>query len=118
MLHRRLALLIGLVAASGALFFACAQSQTAQAQAKPQQSQPLVDKFVLRDTIQPVTQAELVRAISAANSDGAQVLLVELDTPGGLLDSTRTMAGAILDSRVPVVVYVAPAGARAPSASA
>jgi membrane-bound serine protease (ClpP class) len=75
-----------------------------------------VDEFVLRDTIQPVTSAELIRAISRANSDGAQALLVEMDTPGGLLDSTRTMAGAILDSRVPVIVYVAPAGARAGSA--
>ena len=41
---------------------------------------------------------------------------MELDTPGGLLDSMRTMAGAILSSRVPVIVYVAPAGARAGSA--
>jgi membrane-bound serine protease (ClpP class) len=52
----------------------------------------------------------------SANADGAQALLIELDTPGGLLDSTRTMAGAILGSRVPVIVYVAPAGARAGSA--
>jgi membrane-bound serine protease (ClpP class) len=78
--------------------------------------QPLVDKFVLKDTIQPVSQSELIRAITNANSDGAQALLVEMDTPGGLLESTRTMAGAILDSRVPIIVYVAPAGARAGSA--
>jgi membrane-bound serine protease (ClpP class) len=78
--------------------------------------QPLVDKFVLKDTIQPVSQSELIQAITKANSDGAQALLVEMDTPGGLLDSTRTMAGAILDSRVPIIVYVAPAGARAGSA--
>ena len=78
--------------------------------------QPLVDKFVLADTIQPVTQGELDRAIARANSDGAQALLIELDTPGGLLDTTRTMAGAILSSKVPVIVYVAPAGARAGSA--
>jgi membrane-bound serine protease (ClpP class) len=78
--------------------------------------QPLVDKFVLDDTIQPVTQGELIRAIARANADGAQALLIELDTPGGLLDSTRTMAGAILSSKVPVIVYVAPAGARAGSA--
>ena len=98
-------LVAGFVAASGAGFSAFAQPQ-----------KPLVDEFVLRDTIQPVTSAELIRAISRANSDGAQALLVEMDTPGGLLDSTRTMAGAILDSRVPVIVYVAPAGARAGSA--
>ena len=78
--------------------------------------QPVVDKLVLSDTIQPVTAGQLDRALAQANSDGAQALLVELDTPGGLLDSMRSMAGAIMGSRVPVIVYVAPAGARAGSA--
>jgi membrane-bound serine protease (ClpP class) len=78
--------------------------------------QPLVDKLVLSDTIQPVTAAQLQRTVARANADGAQALLVELDTPGGLLDSTRSMVGAILGSRVPVIVYVSPAGARAGSA--
>jgi membrane-bound serine protease (ClpP class) len=78
--------------------------------------QPFVDKFILSDTIQPITQGELDRAIQRANSDGAQALLVELDTPGGLLDSTHLMVRAILNSRVPVIVYVGPAGARAGSA--
>jgi membrane-bound serine protease (ClpP class) len=77
---------------------------------------PLVDKLILSDTIQPVSAGELSRALARANADGAQALLVELDTPGGLLDSTRAMAGAVLASRVPVIVYVAPAGARAGSA--
>jgi membrane-bound serine protease (ClpP class) len=78
--------------------------------------QPLVEKLVLYDTIQPVTASELDRAIARATADGAQALLIDLDTPGGLLDSTRAMAGAILSSRVPVIVYVSPAGARAGSA--
>ena len=39
-----------------------------------------------------------------------------MNTPGGLVDSMRTMAGAILSSRVPVIIYVSPAGARAGSA--
>ncbi len=78
--------------------------------------QPVVEKLVLDDTIQPVSAGMLERAIAQANSNGAAALLVELDTPGGLLDSTRAMAGAILGSRVPVIVYVAPAGARAGSA--
>jgi membrane-bound serine protease (ClpP class) len=105
---RGFAMLVSLVAAVG--FAVCGLATPAPAQ------QPLVDKLVLADTIQPVTAAELDRAIAHANRDGAQALLVELDTPGGLLDSTRTMAGAILSSRVPVIVYVAPAGARAGSA--
>ena len=78
--------------------------------------QPLVDKLVLSDTIQSVSAGELDRALAKANSDGAQALLIELNTPGGLLDSMRSMIGAILASKVPVIVYVGPAGARAGSA--
>jgi membrane-bound serine protease (ClpP class) len=83
---------------------------------QPLAQQPFVDKLVLDDTIQPVSAGELSRALARANSDGASALLVELDTPGGLLDSTRSMVGAMLASRVPVIVYVAPSGARAGSA--
>ena len=77
---------------------------------------PFVDKLVLSDTIQPVTADELNRALASANSDGSRALLIEMDTPGGLLDSMREMVGAILGSRVPVIVYVSPSGARAGSA--
>ncbi len=78
--------------------------------------QPVVEKLVLNDTIQPVSAGELARSIAVANANGAAAVLVQLDTPGGLLDSTRAMAGAILGSHVPVIVYIAPAGARAGSA--
>ena len=78
--------------------------------------QPLVDKVVLKETIQPVSAGLLERALAHANSDGAAALLVEMDTPGGLVESMRAMAGAILASRVPVIIYVAPSGARAGSA--
>jgi membrane-bound serine protease (ClpP class) len=101
-------ILAGLVVAAGLVAFGPAAPAAAQ--------QPLVEKLVLSDTIQLVTQGQLDRAIARASDDGAQALLVDLDTPGGLLDSTRTMVGAILSSRVPVIVYVAPAGARAGSA--
>jgi membrane-bound serine protease (ClpP class) len=77
---------------------------------------PVVDKLVLDDTIQPVSADEVTRALDRANSDGASALLIQINTPGGLLDSMRDMVGAILRSRVPVIVYVAPSGARAGSA--
>lgn len=92
------------------IFFAAACGGSALAQ------QPVVEKFVLDDTIQPVSGGQLDRAISRANADNAAALLIEMNTPGGLADSMRTMVGAILASRVPVIIYVAPAGARAASA--
>ncbi|HZB88172.1 MAG TPA: nodulation protein NfeD [Terracidiphilus sp.] len=78
--------------------------------------QPLVEKLVLKDTIQPVSASILERALARAHAEGAAALLVEMDTPGGLVDSMRAMAGGILSSRVPVIVYVGPSGARAGSA--
>ncbi|HUA91250.1 MAG TPA: nodulation protein NfeD [Terracidiphilus sp.] len=104
--------------AAGVLAVAAACAPAAAAPTPPTQplAQPLVDKFVLDDTIQPVTADELSRAIARAGSDGAQALLIEMDTPGGLVDSMRAMAGAILSSHVPVIVYVEPSGARAGSA--
>ena len=78
--------------------------------------QPVVVRVFLKDTIQPVSAGMLERALEHANQESAAALLVEMDTPGGLVDSMRGMAGAILSSRVPVIVYVAPTGARAGSA--
>lgn len=78
--------------------------------------QPLVEKIVLKDTIQPVSAGMLERALKRANDSGAAGLLIEMDTPGGLVDSMRGMAGAILQSRIPVIVFVGPSGARAGSA--
>jgi membrane-bound serine protease (ClpP class) len=78
--------------------------------------QPVVDKFVFDETVQSVSAGEMKRAIERADSDGAQALLVQMDTPGGLVDSMREIVQAILTSKVPVIVYVSPSGARAGSA--
>ncbi len=83
---------------------------------QPVATQAFVDKLVLSETIQPVSADQLKRALARANSDGSRALLIEMDTPGGLLESMRAMVGAILGSRVPVIVYVSPSGARAGSA--
>lgn len=87
-----------------------------QSSGQPSTRRPLVDKLVLKDTIQPVSADELTRAIARANADGASALLIQMDTPGGLVDSMRAMVSAILGSHVPVIVYVSPSGARAGSA--
>jgi membrane-bound serine protease (ClpP class) len=78
--------------------------------------QPLVDKFIFDKTVQPVSAGEMKRAIERADRDGAQALLVQMDTPGGLVDSMREIVQAILSSKVPVIVFVSPSGARAGSA--
>ena len=81
-----------------------------------QSSSPVVYRLILDDTIQPITAGRLDRALNVASQAQAAALLVELDTPGGLLDSARHMVGAILNSSVPVIVYIAPSGARGGSA--
>ncbi len=58
----------------------------------------------------------LSRAINQATRDQAALALIEIDTPGGLLSSTRSMVESILNAEIPVAVYVAPRGARAGSA--
>lgn len=70
----------------------------------------------LDDTIQPVSEQYLDRGIAQATHDHAAALLVDLNTPGGLLTSTRAMVSKILASPVPVIVFVAPSGSRAGSA--
>ncbi|MSQ23335.1 MAG: nodulation protein NfeD [Chloroflexi bacterium] len=66
--------------------------------------------------INPLTADYLVRAIDEAEREGAPALVIRVDTPGGLDSAMRTMVQAVLGSRVPVIVYVAPSGARAASA--
>ena len=75
-----------------------------------------VVKIRLDDTIQPVSDEYIGRAIEQARQTNADAVLIELRTPGGLADSTRSIIEKILASPVPVIVYVAPSGARAASA--
>ncbi|HZD75126.1 MAG TPA: nodulation protein NfeD [Actinomycetota bacterium] len=68
--------------------------------------------------ITPLVAGQLADGVRTAERDGHVALLVELDTPGGLDTSMREIAQAFLNARVPVLVYVAPSGARAASAGA
>jgi len=77
---------------------------------------PLVVEVNLDDMVQPVSSEYVRRGIGRANEIGAQAVLLEIDTPGGLESSMREIIAAIIASRVPVIAYVAPAGARAASA--
>lgn len=70
----------------------------------------------INGTINPVVADYIHRGIEKARSERAECLLIELNTPGGLLKSTRVIVGDLLASPVPVVVFVSPAGAQAGSA--
>lgn len=73
-------------------------------------------KIVLSDTIQPVTDEFIGRALGEAKAKNDPALLIEINTPGGLVESTREIIEKIVDSPVPVIVYVTPSGSRAASA--
>lgn len=68
--------------------------------------------------VSPVTATDLLDAVAAAERDGAAALVVEIDTPGGLVTSMREVIAGFLEARVPVITYVTPRGARAASAGA
>lgn len=70
----------------------------------------------VNDTIHPITDEFIGRALEQARDHRDDAVIVEITTPGGMLDSTRSIVEKLMTSRVPVVVYVAPAGARAASA--
>lgn len=93
-----------------------ALSATAQEAAAPADQRP-VHVVPLTGPIGPATAAFITGAIETAE-DEARALVIEMDTPGGLVDAMREINLAILSSDVPVIVYVAPQGARATSAGA
>ncbi len=77
---------------------------------------PHVDVITIKGTINPVLIDYVERGIEQAEDNGAQALIIQMDTPGGLDTAMRDIIQLMVNSRVPVVVYVAPSGARAASA--
>src|SRR2546425_5201282 len=77
---------------------------------------PAVVELKLEGVVDPFVASYVSDGISQAEADGAPAVLVTIDTPGGLDSSMRQIIKAILASRVPVICYTAPSGARAASA--
>jgi membrane-bound serine protease (ClpP class) len=75
-----------------------------------------VHVITLDATINPATADFIHKSIDKAVEEGAECLVIRLNTPGGLLKSTRMIVSDLLTARIPVVVYVAPSGAQAASA--
>jgi membrane-bound serine protease (ClpP class) len=79
-------------------------------------SKPLVLVADVNALIHPVSAEFMVEAINRADTEGAALIVFVLETPGGLVDSTRTIVTRMLAAETPVAVFVAPSGARAASA--
>jgi membrane-bound serine protease (ClpP class) len=73
-------------------------------------------KVIVNDTIQPISQEYISRAIDDAARRKAEAVLIEMNTPGGMVSSTREIIEKISSSPVPVIVYVTPTGGHAGSA--
>lgn len=101
---------------SAVALVAVAAALAASEPASAEERRPLVVVVELDAPIDNVSARFLRRSLEDAADDRATVAIVRLDTPGGLLSATRDMVGAIFESRVPVVAYVAPDGAQAASA--
>ncbi|PZR73000.1 MAG: hypothetical protein DLM73_11890 [Chthoniobacterales bacterium] len=89
-----------------ALLFVCAATAAAEK----------VALIKIDGAIGPATATYIARSIGEAEAQNAQCLIIQLNTPGGLLDSTQKIVQSFLGSPLPVVVYVAPTGATATSA--
>jgi membrane-bound serine protease (ClpP class) len=92
------------------LILTCGWTLACQAQ------QPRVVLIHLNDTVQPISADYMARGLDAAAAQHADAVLIEINTPGGLLESMRQMVSKIIASPIPVIVYVAPSGSRAGSA--
>ncbi len=79
-------------------------------------SDPSIQVLRVEGTIVPVVADYIDRGISQAEDEGAAACIIELNTPGGLLDSTDRIVSKIMNAKVPIVVYVSPVNAWAASA--
>jgi membrane-bound serine protease (ClpP class) len=104
--HRPLLVVVAILLASAVLLSIAGPASAVSA----------VSLIELDSAITPVTVRLLASAIERAHAEGSQALIVQLNTPGGLERSMRSMVQSILASPIPVNVYVAPGGARAASA--
>jgi membrane-bound serine protease (ClpP class) len=77
-----------------------------------------VSVLTVKGVINPVSAEYLIDGITEAHNGGYQAVIIELDTPGGLDDSMRDIIKSMINTKIPVIVYVHPSGARAASAGA
>lgn len=81
-----------------------------------QAQESTINVLHVRGTVNPVLAQYIRRGIEESQEKGALACLIQMDTPGGLESSMREIVQEVLNARIPVIVYVAPQGARAASA--
>jgi membrane-bound serine protease (ClpP class) len=80
------------------------------------EEKPPINFIEVDGIINPATAKFITESIDQTTQQGAQCLIIQLDTPGGLMESMRMIVKKILTSNIPIIVYVAPSGARSASA--
>ncbi|MBI3452239.1 MAG: hypothetical protein HY057_05285, partial [Rhodospirillales bacterium] len=113
--QRRARLAVGL-AAGGALLAGVWMGPAFAAPASPPAAPQPIFEIEVKGVIGVASAGYIARGLERARDENAALVVLKLDTPGGLVTSTREIVQAILQSPVPVAVYVAPIGARAASA--
>ena len=91
-------------------------SMTGHASEEEAGERSTVHVLAVESIITPVSAEFIISAIEKAENEGVHCLIIELDTPGGLLESTRQITKRFLAADIPIVVYVSPQGSRAASA--
>jgi len=89
---------------------------TVKVEAEPEFKPAHVDLLVIKSAIGPVALRVIIKAIHESEANGAEALIIQLDTPGGLSEATWEINSEILSADVPVIMYIAPRGSRAGSA--
>ncbi len=109
--------ILGIVFAFGAALFALGAGAQNDSQNEPKNSESREGVILtLNGAVTPPSAQYLRREIEEASIAGMELVIIEIDTPGGLVDSMKTIIKAILASDTPVVTYVSPQGARSASA--
>jgi membrane-bound ClpP family serine protease len=111
---RRLAFIVSVLALASLTIAAPAAAPATESSSSPEGS--TVIQLRIDGEIEPILAEYLINGIQQANRDHATLILVTINTPGGLDTSMRSIIQAILTSPVPVVLYVSPTGSRAASA--
>ncbi len=93
-------------------------SGVSQLSAQGAPASPLVYQLEIDGTINPALLDYIIKGIELADSKHASAVIIRMDTPGGMVTTTKTIIKEMINARVPVVVYVAPSGSSASSAGA